>query len=212
MALQVHVSGKHVDVGEALRSRVTDEISTSISKYFERGGDADVVVARDGHGFRVDCSVTLASGQHLNSHGMGGDAHAAFDDALAKIDKRIRRYKRRLKDHSEAANARQQEMAAFYVLRASDDEDEEPEDHDGPVAEDGAADGPMVIAEAARPMRTMTVSMAVHELDLTDTQPIVFRNAAHGGLSVVYRRPDGNIGWIDPERAHRQNGGGAGSA
>ena len=92
MALQVHVSGKHVDVGEALRSRVTDEISTSISKYFERGGDADVVVAREGHAFRVDCSVTLASGQQLNSHGLGPDAHAAFDDALAKIDKRIRRY------------------------------------------------------------------------------------------------------------------------
>jgi len=207
MALQVHVSGKHVDVGEALRTRVTDEISTSISKYFERGGDADVVVARDGHGFRVDCSVTLASGQHLNSHGMGGDAYAAFDDALTKIDKRIRRYKRRLKDHSEAANARQQEMASFYVLRGSDDEDDG--EAEGQAAEDPNAQAPMIVAEKARPIRTMTVSMAVHELDLTDTQPIVFRNAAHGGLSVVYRRPDGNIGWIDPERAAAQNGAGA---
>ena len=203
MALQVHVSGKHVDVGEALRSRVTDEISTSISKYFERGGDADVVVARDGHAFRVDCSVTLASGQQLNSHGLGADAHAAFDDALAKIDKRIRRYKSRLKDHSGAANARQRETAALYVLRSPGDE------VDGWDDSAEAADGPpsaMVIAETEAELRTMTVSGAVMELDLTEAQTIVFRNAAHGGLSVVYRRPDGNIGWIDPERTQRLNG------
>ena len=204
MALQVHVSGKHVDVGEALRSRVTDEISTSISRYFERGGDADVVVARDGHGFRVDCSVTLASGQQLNSHGVGGDAHTAFADALAKIDKRIRRYKSRLKDHSGAASAKQQETASFFVLRSPDEEidgwDDSAEAHDaGPPSA-------MVIAETEAELRTMTVSMAVMELDLTEAQTIVFRNAAHGGLSVVYRRPDGNIGWIDPERTQRLNG------
>ena len=207
MALQVHVSGKHVDVGEALRSRVTDEISTSISKYFERGGDADVVVAREGHAFRVDCSVTLASGQQLNSHGLGPDAHAAFDDALAKIDKRIRRYKSRLKDHSGAANAKQQETALLYVLRSPGDEvdgwdDSADTDQDGPPSA-------MVIAETEAELRTMTVSGAVMELDLTEAQTIVFRNAAHGGLSVVYRRPDHNIGWIDPERKQRLNGGAA---
>lgn len=210
MALQVHVSGKNVDVGDALRSRVTDEISTSISKYFERGGDADVVVTREGHAFRVDCSVTLASGQQLNSSGLGGDAHVAFDDALAKIDKRIRRYKRRLKDHSEAANAKQRETAAFFVLRAPDEEDEDVWEQ-----ADGEADGPpaaMVIAETEADLRTMTVSMAVMELDLTESQTIVFRNAAHGGLSVVYRRPDGNIGWIDPERTRRHNGLAAGGS
>lgn len=204
MVLQVHVSGKHVDVGEALRSRVTDEISTSISKYFERGGDADVVVTRDGHAFRVDCSVKLASGQQLNSHGQGGDAHAAFGAALEKIETRIRRYKRRLKSHSEAANAKQQETASFFVLRSPDDEvdgwDDSAEAHDaGPPSA-------MVIAETEAQLRSMTVSTAVMELDLTDAQTIVFRNAAHGGLSVVYRRPDGNIGWIDPERTQRLNG------
>jgi len=205
MALQVHVSGKHVDVGEALRTRVTDEISSSIAKYFERGGDADVVVAREGHAFRVDCSVTLASGQQLNSHGLGGDAYAAFDAALAKIDKRIRRYKSRLKDHSEAANARQQETASYYVLRPGDDEEGDGWDD---TAEDDGHRPPsaMVIAETAAQVRTMTVSMAVMELDLTESQTIVFRNAAHGGLSVVYRRPDGNIGWIDPERTQPHNG------
>src|ERR1700761_2324062 len=104
--MQVQVSGKHVNVGEALRSRVADELSSSIGKYFERGGDAEVVVSRDGHSFRVDCVVALASGQRLLSHGLGGDAHAAFGAALAKIETRIRRYKRRLKSHSVAAGAK----------------------------------------------------------------------------------------------------------
>ncbi len=201
MALQVHVSGKHVDVGEALRSRVADEISTSISKYFERGGEADVVVAREGHSFRVDCAVTLASGQLLNSHGLGGDAHAAFDSALQKIETRVRRYKRRLKSHTAAATARQQETAALYVLRSPDD-DETDGGWDDAVQADGGAPSAMVIAETEAALKTMTVSMAVMELDLTESQTIVFRNAAHGGLSVVYRRPDGNIGWIDPQRTH----------
>ena len=205
--MQVQVSGKHVDVGEALRVRVSDEIQSAIGKYFDRGGDADVVVSREGHSFRVDCAVQLASGQQLRSHGLGGDAHAAFDDALAKIDKRIRRYKRRLKDHSGAASAKQQETAALYVLRAPSDEVDGWDD-----SAEAAGDGPpsaMVIAETEAELRTMTVSGAVMELDLTEAQTIVFRNAAHGGLSVVYRRPDGNIGWIDPERTQRLNGGAA---
>lgn len=208
MALQVHVSGKHVDVGEALRSRVADEITTSISKYFERGGDADVVVSREGHSFRVDCSVTLASGQQLNSQGLGGDAHTAFDDALGKIETRVRRYKRRLKSHSQAANAKRQETASLYILRAPADEEDGAWEEAAHADKDDAPSA-MVIAETEAAIKTMTVSMAVMELDLTESQTIVFRNAAHGGLSVVYRRPDGNIGWIDPERTRPQNGNGA---
>jgi ribosomal subunit interface protein len=205
--MQVQVSGKHVAVGEALRTRVTDEILSSIGKYFDRGGDAEVVVSREGHNFRIDCAVTLASGQQLQSHGLGGDAHGAFDLALAKIETRIRRYKRRLKSHSVAATAKAAETAALYVLRppegAGDDEDgwDSAEGHGAPQA--------MIIAETQAPLRTMTVSGAVMELDLTESQTIVFRNAAHGGLSVVYRRPDGNIGWIDPERTTKLNGSGA---
>ncbi|HEX4181485.1 MAG TPA: ribosome-associated translation inhibitor RaiA [Caulobacteraceae bacterium] len=205
--MHVQVSGKHVAVGEALRERVTGEILTSIGKYFDRGGDADVVVSRDGHGFRVDCTVALASGQQLQSHGLGGDAHAAFDAALAKVETRIRRYKRKLKSHSVAATAKAAETAALYVLRAPDGADADDE------WEAVAGNGPpaaMIIAETQAPLNTMTVSMAVMELDLTESQTIVFRNAAHGGLSVVYRRPDGNIGWIDPERTVALNGAGEG--
>ena len=203
--MQVQVSGKHVAVGEALRTRVSDEILLSIGKYFDRGGDAEVLVSREGHSFRVDCAVTLASGQHLQSHGLGGDAHGAFSTALAKIETRIRRYKQKLKSHSVAANAKAAETAALYVLRAP----EEMEDDDGWGAADGhGAPAAMVIAESQAALRTMTVSMAVMQLDLTESQTIVFRNAAHGGLSVVYRRPDGNIGWIDPERMSAPNSAG----
>jgi ribosomal subunit interface protein len=201
--MQVQISGKHVNVGDALRARVTDELAASVGKYFERGGDAEVVVARDGHGFRVDCVVALASGQRLLSHGLGGDAHGAFSAALAKIESRIRRYKHRLKSHSAAASAKAAETASLMVLRAPD----EVEDDEAWGEADGAgAPAAMVIAETVAPLRTMTVSMAVMEMDLTESQTIVFRNAAHGGLSVVYRRPDGNIGWIDPERTGRLNG------
>jgi ribosomal subunit interface protein len=208
MPMQVQVTGKHVDVGEALRTRVTDELSSSIAKYFDRGGGADVVVSRDGQAFKVDCSVTLASGQQLTTHGVGGDAHMAFDAALERMAKRIRRYKNRLKDHSLAATAKQAESAAYFVIAAPEGEEAEDEDEG---AEAQAFPEPMIIAETEKPVRTMTVSGAVMELDLTEAQTIVFRNAAHGGLSVVYRRPDGNIGWIDPERTKARNGSGEGS-
>jgi len=196
--MRVQVSGRHVDVGEALRARIGEEIAASIGRYFERGGDAEVVVSRDGHGFRVDCAVSLASGQNLQSHGLGGDAPAAFGLALEKLAARIRRYKRRLKSHTTQATARAAETAAMMVLRAPGEDDD---DLDG-WAEPGAVSPPsaMIIAETETALRTMTVSMAVLELDLIETQTIVFRNAAHGGLSVVYRRSDGNIGWIDPAR------------
>ena len=205
MPMQVQVTGKHVDVGEALRSRVADELSTSIEKYFERGGGADVVVSREGNSFKVDCAVTLASGQQLTTHGVGGDAHMAFDVALEKMTKRIRRYKRRLKDHHPQAVAKQAESAAYFVLQPLDLDDEEEDESD--EAGGQSFPEPMVIAETEKPVRTMTVSGAVMELDLTEAQTIVFRNAAHGGLSVVYRRPDGNIGWIDPERTRNGDGG-----
>lgn len=195
--MRVSVSGKHVDVGDALRTRVGDELTAGIGKYFERGGDSEVVISRDGHGFRADCTVILASGQRLQSHGLGGDAHAAFSQALAKIETRIRRYKRRLKSHTVAATAKAAETASLYILRPTDDDVEEDawdqSDPDTPPAA-------MIIAETESTLKTLTVSGAVMELDLTESQAIVFRNAAHGGLSVVYRRSDGNIGWVDPER------------
>jgi ribosomal subunit interface protein len=188
-----------MDVGDALRSRISDELQSSIGKYFERGGDADVVVGKAGHSFEVDCSVRLASGHRLESSGAGGDAHSAFGDALNKVEARIRRYKRRLKNHHHPSG--RAETASLMVLRAPE-MDDEPDGWEDEAVHDSGHEPPMgvVIAETMATLKTMTVSMAVMEMDLTESQAIVFRNAAHGGLSVVYRRPDGNIGWVDPER------------
>ncbi len=201
--MQVQISGKHVDVGDALRTRIEGEISGAVGKYFERGGDAEVTVSRDRLGFRIDCLVKLASGQQLQSHGAAADARSAFDQALGKIETRIRRYKRRLKSHTGAATAKEAETASLYVLRAPE---EAPDEDDWTDLDASRPPAAMIIAETESALETMTVSMAVMQLDLTEAQTIVFRNAAHGGLSVVYRRPDGNIGWIDPQRTRATNG------
>jgi len=129
--------------------------------------------------------------------------------ALGKIETRVRRYKRRLKSHSVAASAKAAETAAYFVIRAPEDEDDEIWDEPDALPVGPAVPSGLVIAETEKEIRTMTVSQAVLDLDLTESQTIVFRNAAHGGLSVVYRRPDGNIGWIDPERTKPSKGKGA---
>ena len=208
--MQVQISGKHVDVGEALGSRISQELEDGIGKYFERGAqDAEVVVSKDGHGFKVDCWVRLASGQAIVTTGLGGDAHGAFSDSLDKLEKRVRRYKRRLKDHHlgpkrmspEKTEDAAREVARSIVLRDPETVEDET------FGDAGAPDEPppvgMVIAETETEIRTITVGRAVAELDMTGYPVVVFRNAAHGGISVVYRRPDGNVGWVDPERTSK---------
>jgi hypothetical protein len=134
---------------------------------------------------------------------VGGDAHSAFDDALTKIEKRVRRYKRRLKNHNnpagKASNSGETgvETTRYIVLQGQGDDadDDEPDQGNGT-----GGDEPLVVAETETPLRTLTVAMAVLELDLSGRPVLLFRNAAHGGLAIVYQRPDGNIGWIDPQR------------
>jgi ribosomal subunit interface protein len=198
--MDVLVSGKNVDLGEALRSRIVDETKSHIGKYFDRG-ETEVIVRREGHSFFVDGTIRLHSGASMHIQGSGADAHAAFDAALQKADKRMRRYKEKLKDHHPMQKAA--ETARVVVLQPSltdEDDDLDSADDDGDVAASGGAAQPMVIAERSAPIRNLTVSMAVLELEVSNYPVLMFRNVAHGGLSVVYRRPDGNIGWIDPER------------
>ena len=191
-----------MDVGDALRSRIVSELSEAVEKYFDRGGSAEVRINPDGHGYRVDVSLHLASGQFLVSHGVGGDAHSAFDDAQTKIEKRVRRYKRRLKNHNNPAGKPSTggdpkvETTRYIVLQGQGGDADDQDDDDGATG----GDEPLVVAETETPLRTMTVAMAVLELDLSGRPVLLFRNAAHGGLAIVYQRPDGNIGWIDPQR------------
>ena len=191
--MRVQVAGRQMDVGEALRSRIEADLATGVSKYFNRATDAVVTVGKDGAaGVEVDCAVHLSSGISLQAQGHGGDAHSAFDNALTKLEKRVRRYKRRLRNHHvEAKSPLPAEDAAAYVLAPLDEETDALEE---------TTEAPLVIAETTTPIRTMTVSTAVMQLDLSDVPALLFRNAAHGGFNLVYRRSDGNVGWIDPER------------
>lgn len=198
--MRIQIAGRQMDVGEALRTRIEGELSSGVGKYFNRATDAVVTVGKNGGtGIEVDCTVHLSSGISLQAQGHAGDAHSAFSDAMEKLEKRVRRYKRRLKNHhADNKSPLPAEDATAYVLAPLNDEEEA----DETASANGHDVAPLVIAETAMSVRTMTVSMAVMQLDLSESPALMFRNAANGGLNLVYRRADGNIGWIDRERAN----------
>jgi ribosomal subunit interface protein len=190
--MQVAVTGKQINVGDALRGHVETSLADSVSKYFDKAIEASVVFSREGKGkqFRSDISVHVGRNIQVQGHAESGDAYAAFDSALDRIAKRLRRYKRRLRDHGKTAAGQAAILAQQYVLAAIDgDEEEEPTEGDRPV----------VIAEMTTPVDTLTVGEAVMRMDLGNLDALVFHNRAHGGINVVFRRSDGHIGWIDPQ-------------
>ncbi len=190
--MDIQVSGKNIDLGDALQTHVTDRLSDGVQKYFGNGAEAVVTFTRERH--LVECEMTahLFSGVFLAAHGDGGDAYAAFEIALEKLEKRVRRYKRRLKKHHVNGKAPlPAEAASYYTLAPL------PEEEDGDLGHEGDPT-PVVVAEQQTSLREMTVGAAVMQLDLAESPAVVFKNAAHGRLNVVYRRRDGHIGWIDP--------------
>ena len=189
------VSGKNIDIGGALRERVNARIADAVDKYFHGGYSGHVTVERDGFGFRTDCVIHLDSGIVLEAVAMAADAYASADQAAIRIEKRLRRYKRRLKDRHAAARhdgggapAPEPIEAQTYVIAAPELEGDEEVTEFNPV----------VIAESTTKLKRLPVSEAVLELDLTGAPLVVFRHDGHGRVNVVYRRPDGHIGWIDP--------------
>jgi ribosomal subunit interface protein len=188
--MEIQVNGKQIDIGDALREHVTDRIEERVSKYFDRAGDAHVTFSREAHLIRVDCSVHAGHAIVMQSHAAADEPYASFDQALERIETRLRRYKRRLKNHHAASKINTAELGAAsgYVLAGEEEGIEEPEDLQ-----------PLIVAEMRLEIPTTTVGGAVMRLDLSDAPVMMFRNSAHGRLNVVYRRPDGNIGWIDPQ-------------
>lgn len=185
--MDIAIKGKNLDVGDALREHVEFNVDSVVTKYFSRAHDANVTISREAHRFRVDISVHPVSGFLVQGHAAANDAYAAFDSALERIAKQVRRYKRRLNDHHKGRSDDDSIPAQQYVL-AAETEDEE-------LAADAQ---PAVVAELMTEIDTMTVGEAVMRMDLADVPALMFRNRGNGGLNVVYRRPDGNIGWIDP--------------
>lgn len=187
--MSLRVSGKHMEVGEAFKTRIEDRIDEALSKYFDNRASGHVTVEKSGSRFTTDCVLHLDSGVVLQASGEAQEPDASFNAAAERIEKRLRRYKRRLKSHHADGAATREEEYAYRVLEAlpEDDEEELPEDY-----------APAIVAETRMQLATLPVASAVLQLDLQDNPVYVFRNAGSGDVNLVYRRPDGNIGWIDP--------------
>ena len=194
--MTLRISGKSISVGEALRSRVNDRTDEVLRKYFDGNYSGHITLSKDGFGFRTDCALHLDSGITLEADSNATDAYASADQALLMIEKRLRRYKSRLKDRSArkayAASAALAEMEAptldapSYVIEAPADGDDE------------ITYSPVIIAEATTSLKRLSVSEAVMELDLTGAACIVFQHGSSGRVNIIYRRADGNVGWVDP--------------
>jgi ribosomal subunit interface protein len=193
--MQITVSGKQVDLSDALRTRVTTHLDTIATKYFDHAMEAQVTFSRARSFFTCDINVHAGRGLKLRGEGEAADAHTAFDDAAEHIAKRLRRYRRRVNEHArDLAHRVRPEAARQYVLRQ--EESDSDTDADGTV--NGVVPYATVIAEIHTEISLLSVGEAVMRMDLADQTVMMFRNSATGELNVVYRRGDGNIGWIDP--------------
>lgn len=199
--MQLAVKGKQVDVGDALRTHIEETLPDSIGKYFDNTTDVTVTIAKDGHKFTVDIQAHVSKRVLVQAHGSGGDAYAAFEEAAEHVLKRLRRHKRRLRDHKQKMSTAEAVPALQYILEAERGGEEEPAD-DAPAAE------PIIVAEMPTEVESMTVGEATMRLDLGGLPALLFRNSKHGGLNMVYQRSDGNYGWVDPKLL---SGGGAGA-
>jgi ribosomal subunit interface protein len=187
--MEISVSGKHVDVGDAFRTYAEAQLTDSVTKYFDQAIDAHVTVSREGSMMHVDISVHPGPrGMIVQGRGQAGEAYPAFDAALERIAKQLRRYKRRLVDDKRRRAANDDIVSAQQYILQGDSGDEEVEVDAQPV----------IVAEMQTDIATLTVSEAVMHMDLADLPVLMFRNSKTNALSVVYHRKDGNIGWIDP--------------
>jgi len=201
--MQLTVSGKQVDLSDALRVHVSDHLDVITNKYFDHALQAHVTFSKARSFFTCDINVHAARGITLRGEGEAGDARAAFDDAAEHIAKRLRRYRRRMSDHTRDISApTQPESGKQYILRHDEYDPDPPaakpaNDHAAP--EDALETlHATIIAESETVIETLTVRDAVMRLDLAFQQVMMFRNQKTSQLNVVYRRTDGHIGWIDP--------------
>lgn len=187
--MNLTVKGKHLDVGDALRTYVEEQLSAVTEKYFSNPIDAIVLFEQEAHLYRTDISVRIGRGIMLQSSAEATDIYPSFEAAAEKVGKRLRRYKRRLRDHhmNGAATAAEDVPARQYVIEAESAND------------DDLSAEPVIVAEMDTSIETMSVAEAVMRMDLAELPALMFRSGAHGGLNMIYRRPDGHVGWVDPK-------------
>jgi ribosomal subunit interface protein len=187
--MHIQINGKQIDIGEALRSHVEERLEAFVSKYFENAVDGTVTFSRESHLYRCGAEVHLPTGIHLKAQGQADEIYASFDNCLERVDKQLRRYKRRLKDHhAKRSEPVESAAASAYVIHSGEEEQEEPATLD-----------PVIVAEMKMDIKTISVGEAVMQMELAHAPFLMFRNDRHGGVNVVYRRDDGHIGWVDPE-------------
>lgn len=189
--MRIQVSGKQIDIGDALRLHVEGRLMETVGKFFDRPVDAVVIFSRDRHEFISDSSVHLSTGMTVQAKARAGEVYASFENAVERMEKQLRRYKRRLKDHHRnRENPIESIEAPSYILAGgeADENYAEPETLQ-----------PVIIAEMETRVPSLSVGEAVMQMELAGAHLLVFRNDAHGGVNVVYTRDDGNIGWIDPQ-------------
>ena len=188
--MQLSVQGRQIDVSDAFRNHVEDALGIIFNKYFGDAIEASVTLSREAHLLKAVVTAHVGRNIQLTAQGEADAPYTAFDMAADRLSKRLRRHKRRLRDHHKAESGLESIPAQQYILARvpADTEEEAP-----------AADGqPAVVAEMTTEVPTLTVGEAVMRMDLAELPAMMFRNKAHGGLNMIYRRPDGNIGWVDP--------------
>jgi ribosomal subunit interface protein len=186
--MHIKINGKQIDIGDALRTYVEERLGALVEKYFDNAVDSTVTFSRDAHLYRCAAEVHLPTGIHAQATASADDIYASFDGCVERIEKQLRRYKRRLKDHhAQRGTPVEALQASAYVIQGGD-HDEEPANLD-----------PVIVAEMTMDIKTISVGEAVMQMELAHAPFLMFRNERHGGFNVVYRRDDGNIGWVDPE-------------
>ncbi|MSU91552.1 ribosome-associated translation inhibitor RaiA [Rhodobacteraceae bacterium 2CG4] len=192
--MQIQVNGKQLDVGDALTTHVNDRLSEVVGKYAGRPVEAAVTFSKIAHEFCCDASVHLSTGMTAQARSRANDIYDCFDGALERMDKQLRRYKRRLKDHHQKRQNPIEFMeASSYILQPGAEEFEEEDEPESLQ--------PVIVAEMETRVQSLSVGEAVMQMELAGAPLLVFRNDSHGGVNVVYRRDDGNIGWVDPRNA-----------
>ena len=194
--MQISISGKQMDVGQALSEHVRTSLGGSVGRYFDRAIEAQVAFSRQGARVRADVSVHAGRGLVVQAHAQAGDAYGAYGEAEEKVAKRLRRHKRRLTNHRRREEADLDRRPVAHIIL---DEHED-------SSEEAGHEAPMIVAEMTTDILTLSVGEAVMHMDFSDQSALLFRNAAHGGLNMVYRRADGNVGWVDPDGRPGGNG------
>ncbi|SLN33092.1 ribosome hibernation-promoting factor, HPF/YfiA family [Roseisalinus antarcticus] len=190
--MRYQISGKQIDIGTALQEHVETELGETVAKYAGRPTDATVIFSKSGSAYNCEAVVHLSTGLTAQAKGQAHEIYAAFDSACEKMDKQLRRYKRRLKDHhKERSQPVELSIAPSYILASNESEDTEQE----------SDVNSMIIAEMEMKIPSLSVGDAVMQMEISAASVLVFRNEGHSGINVVYRRDDGNIGWIDPRNA-----------